>query len=146
MQHRAHVACLPHRAAAAAAVLLGFVVLALPGPAGADAPGSAFARRLAWPPAVNASTAAGDTTSVPATSAALGVRADRWQHASLAFALTAGAGAAGVEPAPAALGALALGVAKELLDARTGRFDLGDLAADAAGALLAAVALDAITR
>lgn len=67
-------------------------------------------------------------------------RADRLQHASLSFTLAAGAAAASRRPAAAFAGVLALGLAKEFRDARRGRFDAVDLAADAAGAALGAAA------
>jgi hypothetical protein len=63
---------------------------------------------------------------------------DRWQHASLALTLGLGAGAAGARPAVALVGASALGLAKELHDARRTRFDPIDLAADVCGAAVAA--------
>lgn len=66
------------------------------------------------------------------------LRADRLQHASLSFTLAAGAGVAGARALPAFGGTLALGLAKELLDARRTRFDPADLAADLAGAALGA--------
>lgn len=65
-------------------------------------------------------------------------RPDRLQHASLSAALACGAALATDEPYPAAVGTLALGVLKELSDARRDRFDWGDLAADAFGAVLGA--------
>lgn len=68
------------------------------------------------------------------------VRADRLQHASLSFALAAGATLAGCRPGASFAGALALGFAKELWDARSSGFDPTDLAADAAGAALGAAA------
>ncbi len=68
------------------------------------------------------------------------LRADRLQHASLSFTLAAGIGLAG-RPRAEALGiTLALGVLKELRDARSDRFDPADLAADATGAALGALA------
>ncbi len=71
------------------------------------------------------------------TSGAL--RADRLQHASLALTIGLAAGLASRRPALAAGTASALGVLKELRDRRRGgRFDAGDLAADAIGAALAA--------
>ena len=68
------------------------------------------------------------------------LRADRLQHASLSFTLAAGAGLAGRTRTQAFGFTLALGVAKELHDGRRGRFDVVDLAADAAGAALGAFA------
>jgi len=78
---------------------------------------------------------------------------DRLQHASLAFSAGLAAGIVTREPAAAAGFALAVGIGKELIDRRTrdahgrpGRFDLGDLLADAVGAALAAGATAAIER
>ena len=74
----------------------------------------------------------------------LGVtRADRLQHASLAFTLAAGATLASRRPLESFAGTLALGLAKELWDARITTFDPADLAADAAGAALGASAAGA---
>ncbi len=73
------------------------------------------------------------------------LRPDRLQHASLALTLGLGSGLATRRPAVAASSALALGVLKELRDRRTGgRFDRGDLLADAFGAALAALATHAL--
>lgn len=75
------------------------------------------------------------------------IGADRVQHASITLALGTGLGIATREPAAAFGGALAVGIVKELLDARRGgRFDLGDLAADAAGAAGAATLTHALGR
>lgn len=71
------------------------------------------------------------------------LRADRLQHASLAFAIGCGAGLVTERPAAGAAIALSLGIAKELVD---DRFDRGDLIADALGAALAAWAVAALTR
>lgn len=65
-------------------------------------------------------------------------RADRLQHATLAFALASGAGSAGARRPAAFAITLALGTAKEARDARHGGFDPVDLAADAIGAALGA--------
>ena len=70
--------------------------------------------------------------------------ADKLAHASLAFTSGLAIGMLSREPAAALGGALALGFAKELWDARRTRFDPGDLAADAVGASLAAVATRAL--
>jgi hypothetical protein len=74
------------------------------------------------------------------------LRADRLQHASLAFTLGLGAGIAGREPAGAFAAAAGLGLVKELVDRRADRFDWGDLAADFAGAGLAALATRSLER
>ena len=69
---------------------------------------------------------------------------DKLEHASLAFTSGFGIGVLSRRPAAALGGALALGIVKELWDARRTRFDPGDLAADAVGASLAAVATRAL--
>jgi len=74
------------------------------------------------------------------------LRADRLQHASLAFSSGLALGVLAREPAAAAGGALTLALAKELFDARRNRFDAADLVADAAGAALAALATSALGR
>lgn len=74
------------------------------------------------------------------------LRADRLQHASLAFTLGLGAGLASESPAAGFATAAGLGVVKEALDLRTTRFDWGDLAADLAGAGLAALAVRSLER
>ena len=68
------------------------------------------------------------------------LRTDRLQHASLSFTLAAGAGLAGASRARAFALTFALGTAKEVHDGRHGRFDVVDLAADAVGAALGALA------
>ncbi|HYM80941.1 MAG TPA: hypothetical protein VEY91_05965 [Candidatus Limnocylindria bacterium] len=73
-------------------------------------------------------------------------RADRLQHASLAFAGGLAIGLVTHEPGLAAGGGLGLGLAKELFDRRHGGFDRGDLLADAVGAALAALAIAALGR
>lgn len=70
------------------------------------------------------------------------LKPDRLQHASLSFTLAAGATLAGAKPVSAFAGTLAIGLAKELWDARSTRFDAVDLAADAFGAALGASAGD----
>jgi hypothetical protein len=72
------------------------------------------------------------------------LRADRLEHASLSFSLGLGVGLLSREPAAAAAGAFAFGLAKEVRDRRHGGFDPVDLAADALGAGLAAVATRAL--
>jgi hypothetical protein len=74
------------------------------------------------------------------------LRPDRLEHASLAFTLGLGAGLLSQRPAAAAASALAFGLAKEVRDRRHGGFDRVDLAADAIGAALAAVATRAAGR
>ena len=69
---------------------------------------------------------------------------DKLQHVSLAFTGGLAIGVVAQEPAAAAGGALLLGVAKELWDRRRTRFDPGDLAANAVGAGLAAIATHAV--
>lgn len=71
------------------------------------------------------------------------LRADRLQHASLAFAIGAGVGATTGRAEIGAGSALVLGVAKECLD---DHFDRGDLVADTVGAALAALLVAALTR
>jgi hypothetical protein len=74
------------------------------------------------------------------------LRPDRLEHASLAFSLGLGAGILSRAPGAAAASALALGLAKEVRDRRHGGFDPLDLAADAIGAGLAALATNAVGR
>jgi len=66
------------------------------------------------------------------------LRPDRIQHASLSFTLAAGATLVSQQPSASFAGTLAIGLLKEIWDARTTRFDMVDLAADAAGAALGA--------
>jgi hypothetical protein len=75
-----------------------------------------------------------------------GTRPDRFQHAGLAFTLGLGAGLATRRPAVAAAGACGLGLLKEVRDTRHGGFDAVDLAADALGAALSALATHAASR
>ncbi len=74
------------------------------------------------------------------------MRADRLQHAT--FSLNAGLmiGLTSEEPAAAAGGAMLFGLAKELRDARTDRFDVLDLVADAIGAAGAYALTVTLTR
>jgi hypothetical protein len=74
------------------------------------------------------------------------LRPDRLEHASLAFSLGLGVGFLSRQPGAGAASALALGLAKEVRDRRHGGFDPVDLAADAIGAGLAAVAASALMR
>lgn len=71
---------------------------------------------------------------------------DRLQHASLAFSIGLGTGIVTRSPASGAGTAMALGIVKEALDARRDRWQAGDLAADAVGAALAALATAALER
>lgn len=101
---------------------------------------------LAGPPA-RAATPADTVRADPARHAWMAgtVRPDRLQHASLAFTLGLGSGLASRRPGVALAGTVALAAAKEARDARTGgRFDPGDLAAGALGAVLAAMLTRAI--
>jgi len=71
---------------------------------------------------------------------------DKLEHLSLAFTSGLAIGILSREPGAALGGALALGLAKEVRDRRPSRFDPGDLAADAVGAALAAIATRSLTR
>lgn len=81
----------------------------------------------------------------PHPSHAFGIRADRWQHASLSFALAAGAGAFGAPPAAAFGISFGFGAAKECIDRGGSGFDPLDLAADLGGALLGALLVRALS-
>lgn len=101
----------------------------------------------AWPAPAGAAEAAAPLPEPRWRASQTGaLRADRLQHASLAFTIGLGAGVAGREPAGAFAAAAGLGVVKELADARSGRFDWTDLAADLAGAALAALATRSLAR
>lgn len=65
------------------------------------------------------------------------LRADRLQHASLAWTLGLGVGLASREPVVAAAAPAALGLAKEIADTRGPGFDRLDLLADLVGAAAA---------
>jgi hypothetical protein len=65
------------------------------------------------------------------------LRADRLEHASLAFTLGLATGVATRRPAAAALVPATLGLGKEIADARGTGFDVVDLAADLLGAAAA---------
>jgi len=82
---------------------------------------------------------------VPLSSHSL-VRADRLQHASLAFASGVAIGVVTDEPLAGASGAFALGLAKEWFDRRGSGFDGVDLLADAIGAALAGWLLAGLSR
>ena len=72
--------------------------------------------------------------------------ADKFQHASLSLTFGLGIGIASRSTPLALTGAFAFGIAKELRDRRHSRFDPRDLAADLAGATVAAVITAAILR
>jgi len=74
------------------------------------------------------------------------LRADRIQHASLAFTAGLGAGIAGAKPAGAFGVAAGLGLFKELVDLGGSGFDWLDLAAGLAGAGGAALATRSLER
>ena len=98
---------------------------------------------------VTAAPAAPDTLAPPPPAVRawqLGPRPDRLQHAGLAFTIGLGAGLVTRRAGPAAAAPCALGLLKEVRDARQGGFDTLDLAADALGAALAALAAHAATR
>lgn len=65
------------------------------------------------------------------------LRADRLEHASLAFTIGLGAGLATKKPAAAFAVPATLGLGKEIADRRGSGFDLVDLAADLVGAAAA---------
>lgn len=99
--------------------------------------------------AVAETAAPADTLARPSAAARAwqtGARPDRFQHAGLAFSVGLGAGLASRRPAVAVASACGLGLLKEFRDARHGRFDALDLAADFAGAALSALATRAATR
>lgn len=73
-------------------------------------------------------------------------RSDRLQHATFSFSAGLMIGLTAEEPLAAAGGAMAFGLAKELWDARTGRFDVLDLVADALGAAGAFASTVTLTR
>ena len=120
-----------HAARAAFAMITLCAAVALPARSG-HADGAAPAERLApvyprgWP------------VQAPG--------ADKFQHASLSLTLGLGIGIGSRSARFAFTGAFAFGIAKELRDRRHSRFDPVDLAADLAGATLAAVITAAILR
>ncbi len=71
---------------------------------------------------------------------------DKLEHVSLAFTSGLAIGVWSRAPLGAAGGALALGLAKELVDRRRSRFDPGDLAADGLGAVLPGIATRSLDR
>jgi hypothetical protein len=73
------------------------------------------------------------------------LRADRLQHASLAFTGGLGVGIISRRPAAAFAAGAAFGLAKEFIDMGSDRFDWVDLAADLAGAGLSALATRSLT-
>jgi hypothetical protein len=124
VEPRAHRTRLPAPLAAALALALALAAA----PAGAAVPAAGPDSTLAFP-------------SASVRGWQLGwARPDRLQHASLSFTLAAGATLASRRPLPSFAGVLALGLAKELWDARVTAFDPADLAAGAAGAALGASA------
>jgi hypothetical protein len=100
-------------------------------------------------PAVATAGAAADSLALPGAAVRAwqaGTRPDRLEHATIAFTLGLGAGLASRRPAAAAATGAGLGLLKELRDTRHGGFDLVDLAADALGAALSALATQAAVR
>lgn len=116
------------------ALLFATLIVAAGTSAAVAAPADSTAARPAWP-----------TARVRAWQTGA-VRSDRLQHASLSFALAAAATTISGREGAAFAGTLLLGVGKEAWDARRGRFDTGDLAADLAGAALGTWAGSAIRR
>jgi len=74
------------------------------------------------------------------------LRPDRLQHATLGFTGGALIGLPSESPGAALIGAATLGLAKELWDARSGRFDALDLAATCIGGLASAAVIIPLTR
>jgi hypothetical protein len=74
------------------------------------------------------------------------MRADRLQHVTFSYTAGLMLGLTSQEPLAAASGAMVIGLAKELWDARTGRFDSLDLVADALGAAGALATTVTLTR
>lgn len=74
------------------------------------------------------------------------MRADRLEHASLAFSSGLAVALLTRRPVAALAGGFTLGLAKELWDRRTRHFDGGDLVADAIGAGLAMLAASSLER
>ena len=74
------------------------------------------------------------------------LRADRLQHASLAFSLGLGTGIVSERPEAAFAAGAVLGLAKEFIDVRSSHFDWVDLAADLVGAGLGALASRSLLR
>ena len=98
---------------------------------------SAFALPLDVP-GLLARTAAARPATVDLPKPARVLGADRFQHATLAFATGTAAGLISEEPMVALATGLALGAIKEIWDASHSGAELGDLIADALGALGAA--------
>lgn len=88
-------------------------------------------------PAATAAPALPDSLARSAPAALF--RADRLQHASLALTLGLGSGLASRRATIAFAVPLGFGLIKEARDRRVTRFDLTDLAADIAGAAVAAL-------
>ena len=115
----------------------------------AAASDTAFAPPVAIPPALaGAAAPAPPSPPEPRVRAwQIGLlRADRLQHGSFAFTSGIMMGLASEQPAVAAGGSLALGLAKELWDARQSRFDLVDLVAAMLGAAAATGVTVTVTR
>ena len=117
---------------------------ATPADAGAARVPSPFTRPLVLP----VSAPAVDSILVPAPPAtgALGIGADKYQHAALSAAFGLGAGVLSRSSVAALAVPLALGAAKELRDRVHTRFDAADLLADAVGAAVAAALTSALLR
>jgi hypothetical protein len=105
-------------------------------------PGLAKAQAVQDPSHAADSTAALGAPALPASAASM-FRADRLQHASLAFASGLAIGVLSDRPEAAAGAAVSLGVLKEFFD---DRFDPLDLVADVVGAGLAAIVTFALDR
>ena len=88
-------------------------------------------------PVATAAPAVPDSVARPAPAGVF--RADRLQHASLALTLGVGSGLASRRAAIAFAVPIGFGLVKEARDTRVTRFDLTDLAADIAGAAVAAL-------
>lgn len=108
-----------------AALALG-IALACAAPATADGPAFPDARARAWQTGM--------------------FRQDRLQHASLAMTAGLSIGLVTRSPSTGFGGVLALGLLKEIRDARSDRFDWLDLTADVLGASAGAALTDAIAR
>ncbi len=101
------------------------------------------------PPGTAPAATAADSLALPPPAVRAwqaGTRPDRLQHAALAFTLGLGTGLASRRPGVALATGCGLGLLKEIRDTRHGGFDAVDLAADAAGAALSALATHAAGR
>ncbi len=74
------------------------------------------------------------------------LRPDRMQHGTMGFTAGSMIGLPSRSPGAALVGSVTLGVAKELWDARNGRFDALDLTASCLGGLASAAITDLLTR